>query len=919
MMKRLILLVLIFLSPVNIRAQVPEITVLSVKDSLYTPGAYYYLEKDEKIPFEKVSRKNFRPLLRKTHYVHRPVWFKFYLHPGTEARQLGILPPLTDRAELYVPVQGGYRKYISGRLSRRPVRYDIWESAALYVPADLPDYSRPFYLHVYNITAPEAVPVRPGEVVLSDRTMPLHYRILRTGKTRFYQIYLGIIALASLLFLISFIITRDRNFLHYSFYLMALTVVFLHQIPFLHNLTARIHPLLPGWISRMGIIATALAYFWFVVKLLDTSRYAPQLDKFIRLVLFTGLGYALWKIFQMVLWPEFPRSYLFYVVFHVLFMAASLFIFTALWFKPVPRIKKIIILGSYLLVAGHLFSMLLRNDFYFLDTVLVEIGLFFTIILMQYKRVHEERIRYKLNMLAEQQKRENLQALDEMKSKFFSHISHEFRTPLTLIHASLNRMEENFPGGLRHIRAIRRHAGRLMELVDQLLDLTKLQSRSMRPQIRKSNLNYTVRLGCESFVPVALEKKIRYAQNIRLPDDETYFDKDFIQKILSNLISNAFKYTPRGGTIVCDARLQEGRFIFEIRNTGEGLTEEELSRIFERFYQKDEHTEGAGLGLALVKELVRELGGEIKAESRPGEWTVFRLSLPVEKNALMEKGLLPRDEPFVTQEEVAAGEKKDDKPLLLVIEDHPEMREYVAGLFREEFRVLTAGDGKEGIRMALENVPDIIISDVMMPGADGYEVCRRLKTDYRTSHIPFVLLTAKGAPDDKRKGTGCGAVDYIVKPFDEGILKDKVRNWMRLLEKHRKRYRQDAILTAKDLAINDVDERFLDKLEKVLEQKLPEPDFGVEALAEAMNMSRMQLHRKLKALTGLSASAFLRSQRLKTAAQLLRHSAHNINEIAYMAGFNSPSYFTRIFKDAYGMTPAEYRDSGGQARSMTSG
>jgi len=887
-------------------AQAPDVTVLAVKDSLYAPAARYYTEKYKSVPFDALSRKDFRPLPPDTVYTHRPVWFEFYIRPAAKGRLTGFLPPLADRIELCVPVPGGYRKYVSGRLSERPVRYDILESAAIFVPADLPDYSRPFYLHVYNITAPEAVPVRPGLVTVSDRTMPLHYRILREGKTRFYQIYLGIIALASLLFFISFLITADRNFLHYSLYLLALTAVFIHQIPFLHNLTVRIHPFLPGWISRMGIIATALAYFWFVVHLLETSRYAPRLDKTVRVVLIAGWTYAAWKAFQMLLWPGFPWSYPVYAVFHVLFMAASLFIFTALWFRPVPRIKKIIILGSYLLVAGHLFSMVLRNDFYFLNTVLVEIGLFFTIILMQYKRVHEERIRYKLNMLVEQQKRENLQALDEMKSKFFSHISHEFRTPLTLIHASLNRMEEANAHGLsRHIRAVRRHAGRLLELVDQLLDLTKLQSRAMRPQIRQGNLNRTVRLICESFVPVALEKKIRYAQNIRLPDDKVYFDKDFVQKILTNLISNAFKYTPQGGTVSCYARADDGSFVFEIENTGEGLRKEELERIFDRFYQKDEHAEGAGLGLALVKELVREHGGEIQAESRPGAWTRFTLVLPVDSRTYIDRGLL-EEEAFPAEESMPEQEDAS-KPVLLVIEDHPEMRRYVAGLFRDDFQVLTAADGKEGIRTALERVPDIIISDVMMPEADGYKVCRELKNDFRTSHIPLILLTAKGTPGDKRKGTGCGAVDYIVKPFDEGVLKDKVRNWMRILEKHRKRYKQESILTSKDLAINDVDERFLDKLEEVLARNLPDPDFGVEAMAEAMNMSRMQLHRKLKALTGLSASAFLRSQRLKLAAQLLKNSRMSATEVAYAAGFKSPSYFTRLFKEAYGRTPAEFR------------
>ncbi len=908
-MKNLVFILLSFLTVFTSYGQNPQPVILSAKDSLYSLNrASFFIEKKSttSISLDNIRHQNFQKIPAEPLYTHSPVWFKFYISPQTKARLLGFLPPLTDRAELYVPVQGGYRKYTGGRLSERPVRYDILESAALYLPADKPDYSRPFYLHLTNITAPEALPLNPGKILLSDKKMPLHYHILRTGKTRKYQIYLGIIALAGLLFLLSFIITRDRNFLHYSLYLLALTAIFVHQIPFLHNFLIRIHPFVPGWISRMGIIFTALGYFYFVVQLLETSRYAPRLDKLIRWVLATGLFYGAWKLFQMILWPEFPGSYPLYIVFHGLFMAVSFFIFTGLWFKPVPRIKKVVILGSYLLIAGHLFSMLFRNDFYFLNTVLAEIGLFYAVILMQYKRIHEERVRYKLHLLAEQQKRENLQALDQMKSKFFSHISHEFRTPLTLIYASLNRIEEKIPpGDSHHIHAIRRHGGRLLELVDQLLDLTKLQSRAMRPHIRKANLHRFARLICENFIPWAEEKNIRYEIRIEPEEHEAFFDKDFLQKMFTNLISNAFKYTPEAGAIICSAYTKNGRFVFEIKNTGEKLNQEELSRLFERFYQKNEYAEGAGIGLSLVKELAQAHGGEISVESGPDAWIVFRLILPVEPEIYRDKGLLPEEALPGPAEK--SREEKEDKPLLLIIEDHPGMRNYIAALFEEDFRVLQAGNGEEGIRMAMEHVPDIILSDLMMPGADGYEVCRRLKNDFRTSHIPLILLTAKGEPDAKRKGTGCGAVDYIVKPFDESILKDKVRNWMRILEKHRKRYKQETILSVKDLAVNDTDEKFLEILEKILKERLSDPEFGVNDLAGEMHMSRMQLHRKLKALTGLSASEFLRSQRLKAAAQLLRHTDYNVGEIAYVSGFNNPSYFARIFKETYGVTPAEYR------------
>jgi YesN/AraC family two-component response regulator len=243
---------------------------------------------------------------------------------------------------------------------------------------------------------------------------------------------------------------------------------------------------------------------------------------------------------------------------------------------------------------------------------------------------------------------------------------------------------------------------------------------------------------------------------------------------------------------------------------------------------------------------------------------------------------------------------------LLIVEDHIEVRGYLKTIFEDRYHIVEAANGKEGYLMAIETIPDIIISDVMMPEIDGFKLCSKLKNDIRTSHIPVILLTAKAGEENMLKGTVCGAVDYVVKPFNEDLLRKKVENLLSTIQKLQKRYKQEVIFSPKDLAVSSIDEMFLEKVEKVLKSDLKNPDFDTESFARAVNMSRMQLYRKLKALTGLSTSEFIRSQRLKLAAELLKTGKANVSEIAYDVGFNSAAYFSKCFKKAYGCSPTEF-------------
>ena len=358
----------------------------------------------------------------------------------------------------------------------------------------------------------------------------------------------------------------------------------------------------------------------------------------------------------------------------------------------------------------------------------------------------------------------------------------------------------------------------------------------------------------------------------------------------------------------------------EIKNTGPGLSKEESKKIFERFYQIDEHQPGSGIGLALVKELVVLHKGTIEVKSDNKEWTTFRLELSLDRNKFKDFDIIPEPHkkelssvtPFensgktVLVKDEVTEDGDTSLPIILIVEDNKDLREMLKGTFRSAYKVITAQNGQEGINLAIEHIPDLIISDVMMPVKDGITLTRVLKENEVTSHIPIILLTAKVGEDNELTGIKTGADDYITKPFNNRILIEKVKNILLLQQKVRDRYAQEPLFKQVDLKTSNLDEKFLVKVKDVFEEKLTESSFTIEDFSTTVGMSRMQLHRKLKALTGLSASEFIRSQRLKLAAHLLKKSDANISDIGYSVGFNNISYFTKCFKEMYHCTPTEY-------------
>lgn len=511
-----------------------------------------------------------------------------------------------------------------------------------------------------------------------------------------------------------------------------------------------------------------------------------------------------------------------------------------------------------------------------------------------------------------------LREIDTLKTNFFTNISHEFRTPLTLISAPLQETlgNQNLSTKQRkHFEIAYKNTERLSSLVNQLLELSKIESGNRTLLIQHNKPSQMIAAWCESFIYLAKQKNIDFTTQITNKNVLGWFDSDALENIIINLLGNAVKYTPNEGYINLSVSIQNKILQIKIKNSGQGLTCAQINTIFNRFYQTDNHNEGTGIGLSLVKVLTELHGGKIKATSEVNKWTFFEVSLCLDKNSL--KNIVVVETPnFQNATTTKAIEKEaqhketyilnNEPPILLIVEDNTDLRILLSNTFKEEYVVIEAVNGEHGISIALDKIPDIIISDVMMPKKNGIELTKTLKKDERTSHIPIILLTAKVGDENELTGIDVGADDYITKPFNQKILKSKTASLINLRKKLHSRYSQEIILRPKDIAITSTDEKFLNKVQKILNNNLVDPSFSTVDFSKAAHMSRMQLHRKLKALTGLSSTEFIRSQRLKLAAQILKRADINISEVGYNVGFNNHAYFSKCFKEVYHCTPSEY-------------
>lgn len=534
-----------------------------------------------------------------------------------------------------------------------------------------------------------------------------------------------------------------------------------------------------------------------------------------------------------------------------------------------------------------------------------------------------------------------LEHATQMKLRFFTNISHEFRTPLTLMIGPLEQLmssEKFSPKVQNRFSMMHRNAMRMLRLINQLMDFRKLESDKLKMYAEKGDLKVFIQEIKENFDELAIQKNIDFYFNDNIHPIRVYFDKDMLDKILFNILSNAFKHTSSGGRITIN--LTEGEYNFEgadnngvaieISDSGVGMSQEHINNIFERFYQIDKQEKektfpGAGIGLALTKGLVKLHKGHIEIESEKGKGTLVRIILRKGKQHFSENDLsddetgknkyahlLPEEGLQFTptfdesEKHEEPGRMFSFKPKVLVVEDNPDVQGFIRDSLGENYDIILASNGKEGLKSIADNNPDLVISDIMMPEMDGLEMTKIIKSDINTSHIPVILLTALASIEKKLDGIETGADSYIPKPFNSRHLAVRVRKLIENRIQIRKYYQENMELGQQENSVNQLDKKFLDSVKELINKNITESNLSVEFLGKELGLSRVHLYRKLKHLTGMTASEFIKVYKLKRAARLLTESGVNITEVAYQTGFSTPSYFTKCFKEHFHVTPSQY-------------
>ena len=526
----------------------------------------------------------------------------------------------------------------------------------------------------------------------------------------------------------------------------------------------------------------------------------------------------------------------------------------------------------------------------------------------------------------ERRDKEHQEEINQMKMRFFINISHELRTPLTLILAPLqeiiNKISDRWTRN--QLEYIQRNANRLLHLVNQLMDYRRAELGVFELKAKRENAHQLIQDNFLFYDKLARHKKITYTLHSELEDKEELFDPNYLELIVNNLLSNAFKYTESGQSITVTLKEENNWLVLQVSDTGIGIPINKQGKIFERFYQIESEHVGSGIGLSLVQRLVELHHGRIELDSKEGKGSTFSVYLPQDINTykpselasndtLNEEGQVYStnskemyfiDTEKVENETIEGGDKK--RGTILIVEDNNEIRHYLSSGLAELFNTLEAGNGEEALEKLKDNEVDIIVTDVMMPVMDGIKLCKNVKQNIRTCHIPVIILSAKSEVKDQMEGLQMGADDYIPKPFSLAILTTKIQNMMRTRRRMLERYSKSLEVEPEKITFNAMDEALLKRAVAIVEKNMDNIEFSTDEFAREMNMSRSNLHLKLKAITGESTIDFIRKIRFNEAAKLLKDGRYTIAEVSTMVGFNTPSYFATSFKKYFGCLPTEY-------------
>lgn len=581
----------------------------------------------------------------------------------------------------------------------------------------------------------------------------------------------------------------------------------------------------------------------------------------------------------------------------------------------------VFILYMVLMILATLIQLPIQQDYliaYYVMGFIIGITIAFITLYYYTSQVHR----------LEQEEKRRMSELDDFKTKFYTHITHEFRTPLTIILGMANQMKNDpdqwFQEG---IEMINRNGRKLLNLTNQMLDLSKLEAHKMPFNSIQDDIALYLNYLVESFHSLASSKNIRLSFSAVPKQITMDFDPDKIQDIVSNLITNAIKFTAEEGLIEVFAYLKKtpkgDNLVIAVKDNGIGIPQEKIPRVFDRYFQVENQSEklmeGTGLGLALTKELVKLHQGKISVCSTEGQGSTFTVYLPITNTASEMSKNLSREldnsaiDSYKSALVVNEFEVDNhDNLFLLIVEDNKDVLRYLQSLLSRDYRIVLAGNGEEGFNKAIEFVPDIVISDVMMPVMDGYSFCEKLKGDIRTSHIPIVLLTARTDPASRMQGLKAGADVYLAKPFNRNELLVRIEKLVQLRKELQTRFKgidnYTDILDKIKNGSQDKEDAFFQRVYQILKTNLSEEEFGIAELCHSLGMSRSQLYRKFSALTNTSLHRFIQKMRLVKAKELLLTTELHVNEVAYDSGFKNPSHFSRIYSQEFGISPSKTRN-----------
>lgn len=765
-------------------------------------------------------------------------------------------------------------------------------------------------VHVFRLRAVEM----PEETYL-NRSKRLIYKFLFLGVLLFPILFFG--------FQTAFV-EREKLNLYYLIFLIGagLNLITILDTIYLFEFAPRILPSynLVTLSFVISIFMTLFGLIKYIYTLLDTPKYFPlQVKVGNILLIILGITTLTPILFSSLFKPGNYDKYL--QVFRLSILPVVLYIFWICIWSLIKKIRfsKILSLAFapfFISTLWYTISFILLDNYsqnnsaslILISGFMVSLFLFGIILGVKNNIIKQE------NIILEQ-KTERFKELNAFKSRFYTNFTHEFRTPLTVI----NGIASQIKGHEEQTSLIKRNGERLLQLINQLLDLAKLENNSLEINWTQGDVINYLQYLIESYHSLAYEKKITLAFFSTEEQLEMDFDPDKLQHIVINLLSNAIKFTPEYGSVkvIATKKVKQNMSFLQlsVKDTGMGISEKELPKIFDRFYQTENHTVsyvgGSGIGLSLAKELVELMEGHIEVKSELDKGSEFKVFLPIHKNA-PEKYTIQHSNPPITSNTpiqiLSQSSDSKDQILVLLIEDNIDVTAYILSCLADRFQVETARNGKKGVDKALEIIPDIIICDVMMPEMDGFEVCKKLKSDRRTSHIPIILLTAKATREDRIIGLSQGADAYLTKPFDEHELLVRINN-LTALRKRIQEYLNSGLMNYDAISENVQEEeiQFLKELHQAIEKHLSDESFNTNHLCRLMTMSRTQLHRKIKALTGQPTASFIKTHRLEKAKSLIEETKHSIGEIALKVGFKDVAHFSRSFSQKFGYSPSKSR------------